>query len=85
MDFFQHSSNNAVLGAPVGVPIEECRALPITRVQFSDATPACVSFWRPTPQELRLLAAGQPIRLCVLGATHPPLLVGVDGDGELPL
>lgn len=41
MEFLQHQSNNAVLGAPAGVPIEEF--------------------------------------------THPPLSLGVEGDGELPL
>lgn len=85
MHFIQHSSSNAVLGAPPGMPIEECRALPITRVQFGDGTLACVSFWRPSDHELQLLAQGQPLRLCLLGTTHPPLSVGVDGDGELPL
>ena len=85
MNFTQHHSNNAVLGAPAGVPIEECRALPITRVVFADGAQACVSFWRPSAQQLELLAAGQPLRLCVMGTTHPPLSVGVDGDGELPL
>lgn len=85
MNFAQHKSNNAVLGAPPGVSIEQCRALPITRVVFADGDHACVSFWLPTVQELQLLAQGQPLRLCVMGTTHPPLSVGVDGDGEMSI
>lgn len=85
MNFIQHKSNNAVLGAPAGASIDECRALPITRVVFAGGDQACVSFWRPNAAELQLLSNGQPLRLCVMGATHPPLSVGVDGDGELPL
>lgn len=42
-----------------------------------------VSYWRPGPDELRLLNAGALVRLSVIGRTHPPLFVGVDGDGLL--
>lgn len=83
MDRHQHPTNDDVLGAPPGVPIDECNALPITRIQYSDGTPAVASYWRPTPAELALLAQGAAVRLTVLGATHPPLMLGVDGDGVL--
>lgn len=33
--------------------------------------------------ELALLSQGHPVRLVVLGRTHPPLMIGVDGDGVL--
>lgn len=79
----QHPSNNAVLGAPPGMSIDECTALPITRVQYADGTPAVASFWTPSPAELALIAAGKPVRLMVLGVTMPPVIVGVDGDGLL--
>ena len=83
MNKVQHSSNNDVLGAPPGVPIEQCHALPITRVRFADGGRAAVSFWRPSAAELALMNEGKPVRLCVLGGTHPPLVLGVDGNGEL--
>lgn len=83
MDRHQHPTNNAVLGAPPGMPIDECSALPITRIQYSDGTPAVASYWRPTPAELALLAEGAAVRLTILGTTHPPLMLGVDGDGVL--
>ena len=79
----QHHSNNGVLGAPPGVPIDECNALPITRILYSDGTPAVSSYWHPTPAELALLAQGYSVRLTVLGTTHAPLMLGVDGDGIL--
>lgn len=79
----QHQTNNAVLGAPKGMSIEECEALPITRIKYSDGTPAVASFWTPTASELQLLNDGKPVRLIVLGNTHPPLSMGVDGDGQL--
>lgn len=81
----QHRSNNAVLGAPPGVSVEECRPLPITRVRFLDGEEGVVSFWQPSAEQLALLAAGHPVRLLVPGQTHPPLAMGVDGDGELEL
>lgn len=61
--------------------IDECNALPITRVQYEDGTPAVLSYWRPTEAEIALIVGGHPVRLSVLGATHPPLMLGVDGDG----
>jgi len=79
----QHPTNNAVLGAPAGMSIEQCNALPITRLEYADGQPAVASFWQPTKAELDLIASGKPIRLIVLGVTHPPLNIGVDGDGEL--
>ena len=63
------------------MPIDECNALPITRIQYSDGTPAVASYWKPTADELALLNRGQAVRLTVLGTTHPPLMLGVDGDG----
>lgn len=83
MDRHQHPTNNDVLGAPPGMSHDECHALPITRIQYSDGTPAMASYWRPTPAELALLQAGQPVRLTVLGTSHPPVMLGVDGDGLL--
>lgn len=83
MERSQHRTNNAVLGAPPGATIEDCGALPITRVQFAEGDQACVSFWRPSAAELELLKAGKPVRLCVMGTTHAPISVGVDGDGVL--
>lgn len=83
MDRTQHPTNNAVLGAPAGMSIEQCGALPVTRIEYLDGTPAVASFWQPTKAELDLIASGKAIRLIVLGTTHPPLSIGVDGDGEL--
>lgn len=79
----QHPTNNAVLGAPQGMSIDECEALPITRIKYADGVNAVASFWTPTPAELQLLNNGKPVRLIVLGNTHPPLSMGVDGDGQL--
>lgn len=78
----QHPSNNDVLQAPSGATVDECRPLPITRVRYGDV-PGMVSYWQPTAEQLALLAAGKPVWLSVLGHTHPPLAIGVDGDGRL--
>lgn len=77
MDFQQHPSNNGVLGAPKGVPIDECRALPVTHTELN-GSPCVASFWKPDAQELALLNAGKPVILFVQGATHPPLSVCVE-------
>lgn len=78
----QHPSSNGVLGAPAGVPIEECRPLFITRVVHTATRQQGVySYWQPDAQQMALLAAGRPVRLSALGRTHPPVALGVDGDG----
>lgn len=75
----QHPSNNDVLGAPLGVPIDECKALPITRVRYDNGMPAVWSFWQPSDAERAAIAAGAPVMLSCWGMTHPPVALGVDG------
>lgn len=81
MDRHQHPSNNDVLGAPAGMPIELCSALAITRVEYAGGVQGILSWWKPTGEELKLLNEGKSVRLGVLGVTHPPVYVGVEGDG----
>jgi hypothetical protein len=77
MSPIQHPTNNRVLGAPQGVPIEDCKALAVTDTVMNDA-PAVASFWRPDALELAMLNAGKAVVLCVQGQTHAPLYVGVE-------
>jgi hypothetical protein len=75
----QHPTNNDVLRAPPGVPIEECTPLAITRVAYPDGQPAVQSYWRPTEEERKAIAAGALIQFQCWGRTHPPVYIGVDG------
>lgn len=82
MKAIQHPSNNDVLGAPPGVERSLCGALPITRVKYGPSgLDACWSYWMPDDAERALLAAGKPVRISIWGRTHPPVAIGVDGDG----
>lgn len=89
MKHVAHPSNNAELAPPEGMTPDQCQALTITRLVYDQAggggIPACVSFWRPTPEQMALLNSGRPVWLSVLGTTHPPLCLGVEGDGRLEL
>lgn len=78
MQPIQHRSNNDVLRAPLGVPVEECRPLAITRVKYGDGSHGVWSYWQPSEAERAAIAAGAAVRLEVVGGTHPPLWVGVD-------
>lgn len=75
----QHLSNNDVLRAPPGVPLEVCKPLAITRIQYTDGTPGVRSYWIPTPLERRAIADGAMVCLEFQGVTHPPVLPMVDG------
>lgn len=79
MNRTQHPSNNAVLGAPAGWDQAElpCGALPITRTQVG-GSPAIVSYWTPSAEELAQLAAGAPVALWVIGSTMPPVSLTVE-------
>ncbi len=79
MNRAQHSSNNAVLGAPKGWQQDElsCDALPITRTDV-DGKPAVVSFWRPSKAEVALIQAGGLIAVWAIGNTVPPMSVMVE-------
>ncbi|MGT2429250.1 hypothetical protein ACU4HD_11980 [Cupriavidus basilensis] len=78
MNPIQHPSNNAVLSAPAGWDQSELpvSALAITRTAV-EGTPAVVSFWKPTAEELALLNAGGCVGLCVLGQSMPPVSLEV--------
>lgn len=78
----QHTSCNAVLGAPRGVSIDQCKALAIRRVQYEDGACAVQSFWKPSAEELALLNAGHPVQLELWGVTMPPALLTVAVDRE---
>lgn len=79
MNKHQHHTNNAVLGAPAGWNQAElpCAALPITRVNI-EGMAAVVSYWKPSKNELAILAAGGSVALTVLGVTMPPVMLAVD-------
>jgi len=72
----QHWSNNRVLAAPAGVPIEECTALAVTDMILGGHQQV-VSFWMPDAEELRQLNEGYPVAVIVQGLTHPPIAIGL--------
>lgn len=81
MRFTQHPSNNLVLGAPPQWPHgkAECGALPVTQRETA-AGQAMVSYWEPSADDLRKLAAGGKIRLWIFGPMHPPVSLDVEGE-----
>lgn len=60
------------LGLPIRDEIIQCTV-------NGDGTPAMVTAWTPTPDELDRLIAGASVHLRVLGTSHPPVMMSV-GD-----
>jgi len=56
-----------------------CKALPIIDIDCN-GTNVMVSEWKPTPEELIKLMAGNSIKLWLFGQSHPPVMLTV---GEL--
>jgi hypothetical protein len=89
MNPIQHKTSNDVLGAPPGMSRDQCKPLYVTRVFYDQrglgdqSIPGVISYWQPTPEQLALLNQGAPVFLSCLGATHPPVSIGVEGDGRL--
>jgi hypothetical protein len=48
----------------------------------SEGTPAMVTAWLPTPEELAALNAGAAVRVRILGTQHPPIMLSVGGPPE---
>jgi hypothetical protein len=46
-----------------------------------EGTPAMVTAWLPTPDELAALNAGAAVHVRILGAEHPPIMLSV---GDIP-
>ena len=68
-----------VLGKPVSMTDEQCGSLAILDMQH-DGQPVMVSAWHPTPDEVRRMAAGEPVYLWVYGTAHPPVALSVAGE-----
>lgn len=74
-----HHTNNALLNVP-GVAVQTPlpgNALPVTRTQC-DGMAAMVSYWKPSENELAILASGGSVALWVVGTTMPPFMLAVD-------
>jgi hypothetical protein len=62
------------LGLPIRDEILNCSV-------GGEDTPAMVTAWIPTPEELALLNAGASVHVRIIGTGHPPIMVDV---GEAP-
>lgn len=49
---------------------------------YGPNTPAMVTAWEPTPDELAALNAGAKIHVCIYGTTHPPINLSVGEEPE---
>lgn len=72
----RHPQTTRTLGAPADWDEGlhgPCVGLPIT-----DSGGVMYSYWRPTwPDRLRVLV-GSPVRLSVVGKTHPPVMLDTE-------
>ena len=58
----------------LGLPIRDER---INCTVNGEGTPAMVTAWQPTPDELARLLAGASVHLRILGTAHPPVMIEV--------
>lgn len=77
MRLIQTDQCNAVLAAPAGATIEECRPAPIMRGRYSNGQEVVVTFWLPSSAELEQLNRGDPVALHVWGSTMAPVVMAV--------
>lgn len=69
------------LGAPLGWEPEtegDCAHLAIRDMTINGDVPSMQSLWEPTPQEMERIAKGAKVRLIMVGAAHPPVMLLVD-------
>jgi hypothetical protein len=78
MDIKHITGATHMLGAPPNWDPEKdgaCGVLPVRAGMHSPGVPCMVSEWKPSPEEIAVLAAGGSIFLSVVGATHPVVAV----------
>jgi hypothetical protein len=63
----------------LGLPLRDER---ISCAVNGPDTPAMVTAWLPSPDELAALNAGAAVHVCILGTSHPPIMVGVGQPPE---
>jgi hypothetical protein len=75
----QHSSNNAVLGAPAGWDQNKlpCHAIALTR-SISDGMQVVSTYWQLTDDERAAIAAGALVRVTMPGFTVPPMALATE-------
>lgn len=89
MEAIKHPTSNTTLGPAKGDE-EIVESIFATRVALTEGDPPqvvgniTVTYWQPSASDLVLIGQGRPIRLEVIGLRHPPVRVGVEGDGTLP-
>lgn len=66
------------LGRPTDMDESECGSLHIRDVVLDNGRNVMVSAWIPTPDEVKAIAAGGTIHLCVFGVSHPPVAILVE-------
>jgi|SRR3954453_17742570 hypothetical protein len=58
-----------------------CTGLPVYVEQLPSGIIQISSVWFPTPEEIASIVAGAPVKLTIVGSSHPPVMLSV---GELP-
>lgn len=53
------------------------KGLPLRDIKTESGTPAMVTAWTPTPEELAALNLGASVHVTILGSVPPPMMVGV--------
>lgn len=69
-----------VLGPPAGWTPDDvkCESLPVRETVDAKGAYVMQSAWRPTSEEIMILAAGGTVILTVWGRGHPPVAVDVE-------
>ncbi len=68
-------------GPPQGVPDSECGTLETLQGTYLggvfDGSPAVVSYWKPSEEEIELLKQGRPVEFVILMPVCPVMQVNV--------
>lgn len=75
MKLTQHSTNNAVFGAPPGVSAEQCKPAPATKMSYENGQRSIRTYWRPSADELTLLNTKGVVCVETWGTTLVPMNV----------
>lgn len=73
-------NSTRILGNPSDMTTEQCGALAVRDEMVeigADRFQAMTSEWILSPQERQQIAEGHPVRLSIIGGSHPPVILTV--------
>ena len=73
---------NFTFTKPAGWTDEQCSDLSVYKGEYADGTPAIISYWKPSKEDLDILNNGGGIYVNILSINMPPISLDTESPFE---